>query len=297
MPNLTRAISSDGSAFAIVVNSTAIINEMTKIHECSAVISAALGRLSTAAVLMGAMLKNPHDSLTLRINGGGPSGSLIAVANGKGKVKSYVDHPIVEIPLNSCGKLDVRGAVGCDGTLSVIKDIGLKKPYCGQVELVSGEIAEDITYYYAHSEQIPTVCALGVLVHPDLTIQSAGGYLIQLLPNASEDAIACIEKNIAQYSSVSGLFSQGKTPQQLSLDLLDGLKPSILDQSEAEYECDCSKSRVERILFSLGENEIQQLIKENIPTKVECHFCCKTYTFSTQELQKILDRITSNKGG
>ena len=182
MSNLVRAITADGSAVAIALNSTEIVGEIEKIHKTSAVVTAALGRLATGASLMGYMLKNEQDSITLRIKADGPAGSLIAVANSHGNVKAYVQNPVVEIPLNSKGKLDVAGAVGTDGFLSVIKDIGLKEPYSGQVPLVSGEIAEDITSYYAISEQIPTVCALGVLVNPDLTVKSAGGFLIQLLP-------------------------------------------------------------------------------------------------------------------
>ena len=208
MGNMIRGISENGGVIFCGVDSTNLVRTMEQIHKTSAVTSAALGRLLTAASIMGIMLKNSKDSITLRVNGGGPAGTVLAVADGMGCVKGYVENPVVEIPLRPDGKLNVGGAVGRDGTLSIVRDLGLKEPYVGQIPLVSGEIAEDITSYYATSEQIPTVCALGVLVDPDLTISCAGGYLLQLLPGATEEEITMLEKNIANVPSVTTLLQQ-----------------------------------------------------------------------------------------
>lgn len=287
MSNLARAISDDGSAFVICVDSTKIVQNIEQIHKTSAVVSAALGRLSTASALMGALLKSENDSITLRFDGDGPAGSLIAVADSKGNVKACVDQPIVEIPLKSNGKLDVSSAVGTNGTLSVVRDAGMGEPYCGQVPIVSGEIAEDITNYYATSEQTPTVCGLGVLVNPDLTIKSAGGFLVQLLPFADEACIDVIEENVKKLPPVSSLFEKGLTPQEVAFKLLEGLNPNILDKSQVNYNCDCSEDRVRRMLYSLGKDEIKSMIDDKEPVKVDCHFCNKNYEFNTKELEKI----------
>ncbi len=216
--------------------------------------------------------------------GEGQAGSLIAVANSFGNVKSYVQNPIVELPLNSYGKLDVAGAVGTDGVLSVVKDLGMREPYVGQTRIVSGEIAEDVTQYFAVSEQTPTVCALGVLVNPDLTIRSAGGYLIQLLPFAPESAITQIEENIKHVLPVSTMYDQGMTPIQVCETVLQGLQPNVLDEFSAEYRCDCSRSRVERALVSIGKEELVRLAEEEETTTVDCHFCGKQYAFTREEL-------------
>ena len=233
MGNMVRSLSADGSVLCCAINATEMVGKMEQIHHTSAVVSAALGRLTIAASMMGCMLKGEKDTLTLRLNGGGPAGSLIAVANSFGNVKSYVQNPVVELPLNSYGKLDVAGAVGTDGVLSVVKDLGMREPYVGQTPIVSGEIAQDITQYYAVSEQTPTVCALGVLVNPDLTIRSAGGYLIQLLPFAPESAISQIEENIKTVLPVSAMYDQGMTPAQVCETVLKGLEPNVLDEFTA----------------------------------------------------------------
>lgn len=291
MKNLYRVISADGSAFAAVLDAKDMVSEIERLHKTSAVVTAALGRLTIAASLMGYNLKGENDSITLRIDADGPTGQLVAVANSHGDVKSCVTNSVVEIPLNANGKLDVAGAVGKDGTLSVIKDLGLKEPYVGVIPLVSGEIAEDIANYYATSEQIPTVCSLGVLVNPDLTVKSAGGFLIQLLPFADEKCIDIIEKNIAELPPVSGLFADGKTPEEIANMLLDGLEPEYLDSSEVGYKCDCSRERTEKILISLGKKELSDIASENECTTVCCHFCQKEYKFTSEELLKLCDNI------
>ena len=288
MGNLYRAISADGSVFAEVLDAKDIVSEIEKIHKTSAVITAGLGRLTIAASLMGYMLKGENDSITLRVNGGGASGQLVAVADSRGNVKSSVDHPVVEIPLNAQGKLDVGGAVGCDGTLSVVKDLGLKEPYVGVVPLVSGEIAEDIASYYATSEQTPTVCSLGVLVNPDLTVKSAGGFLIQLLPFADEKVIDVIEKNIADIRPVSAMLDEGITPQEIADMLLAGLEPNELDTASPAYKCDCSRQRTEKILISIGKDELTSIASEGKDTSVVCHFCGKEYVFTPQEISYLI---------
>lgn len=281
---LKRAISKDASAVSMALDATDIVNEIEKIHQTSAVVTAALGRLSIAASMMGFGLKGKDDSISLKIDGGGPAGMLIAVSDGMGNVKSYVQNPVVEIPLNSVGKLDVAGAVGKNGTLTVSKDLGLKEPYCGMVPIVSGEIGEDIANYFVSSEQVPTVCGLGVLVNPDLSVKCAGGFLIQLLPFADENCISTIESNVSKIKSVTDLFSSGKKPEKIALELLEGLEPNLLDESNPEYKCDCSRERTERILAGLGSEELKKLADEQPVTEVCCHFCGKKYTFSSDEL-------------
>ncbi len=289
MDNLIRAISQDGSVVASVVDSTALVAEMERLHNTSAVTTAALGRLCTAAALMGAQLKGEKESVTLRINGNGPAGSVIAVSDSKGNVKGYISNSRVELPSNKHGKLDVGGAVGVDGYLDVMRDSGSGEPYIGRVELISGEIAEDVTHYYATSEQTPTVCGLGVLVNPDLTVNSAGGFLVQLLPFCDESVIEVIEKNLETLPSVSSLFND-HTPKQVAERLLNGLSPDILDTQTVLYRCDCSKARVEKAVISIGVEGIQELIDDKKPTEVECHFCNKKYTFAKEHLATLLKR-------
>lgn len=289
MAKVTRAISADGSVMVMAIDSTDIAARIEQIHKTSAVVTAATGRLATAASMMGCLLKGENDSLTLRISGGGPAGSIIAVSDSKGNVKAYPMNPVVELPLNDKGKLDVAGAVGTDGYLSVIRDLGLKEPYIGQTPIVSGEIAEDITNYYAVSEQVPTVCALGVLVNPDLTVRAAGGFLVQLLPFADEQAIKTIERNINGIRPVSTMIDEGMTPPDICRLLLQGLEPEILEERMSDYHCDCSKERVERALLSMGREQLEDLIEEDHGTEVCCHFCEKKYRYNENELRHLLE--------
>ena len=289
MARLTRALSADGSVMAMAIDSTDIAGRIEQIHETSAVVTAATGRLATAASIMGCLLKGENDTLTLRLSGGGPVGSIIAVSDSKGNVKAYPANPVVELPINDKGKLDVAEAVGTDGYLSVIRDLGLKEPYIGQTPIVSGEIAEDITNYYAVSEQIPTVCALGVLVNPDLTVKAAGGFLVQLLPFADEKAIETIERNINGIQPVSSMIDEGMTPPDICKLLLSGLEPEILEERMPVYRCDCSKERVERALLSMGREQLNELITEDHGTEVCCHFCEKKYRYSEDELKCLLN--------
>lgn len=283
MSKLIRAISENGGAVLSVLDSTEIVAQMEVYHHPSAVVSAALGRLLTGAVLMAATLKSEEDSLTLRVKADGPAGLLLAVADGKGNVKGYVENPIVELPLREDGKLDVGGAVGHNGTLTVIKDIGLKEPYIGQIPLVSGEIAEDLTSYYATSEQTPSVCALGVLVNPDLTIKKAGGYLLQLLPGATDQEIDQLEQNIGKMKSVTAILDAGGTPQQIIDQVLEGFNPNLLDETPVQYYCDCSRERVERAYISLGQEELRKIAAEQETVELKCQFCNRAYTFNTAD--------------
>ena len=291
---LKRAIAKDASVVACAIDATDIVSQIESIHQTSAVVTAALGRLSIAASMMGYGLKSENDSVTLRVKGNGPTGMLTAVADSHGNVKADVEHPVVEIPLNAQGKLDVGGAVGNDGTLSVVKDLGLKEPYVGIVPLVSGEIAEDIAQYFATSEQTPTVCGLGVLVNPDLSVKVAGGYLIQLLPFASDACIDTIENNLKSMPPVTTMMTQGMTAEQIALRLLDGLEPNLLDESEVAYHCDCSRIRTEKVLAALGEKELTNLSEEGKPIEVCCHFCKKVYTFQPEELKVMALQVAGN---
>lgn len=287
MAKIVRTISHDASVVATAIDATDIVAEIEKIHKTSAVVTAALGRLTIAASLIGNGLKGEDDSVTIRMDGGGATGCLIAVSDSHGNVKSYVSNPIVEIPLNKYGKLDVAGAVGNDGRISVVKDLGLKEPYVGQVPIVSGEIAEDIANYFAVSEQIPTVCGLGVLVNPDLTVKAAGGYLIQLLPFADESCIDKLEANVNTLQPVTAMLDSGMSAEDIAKRVLEGLEPDLLDEFEVFYKCDCNKSRVEKALVSLGKEELDKMAEEEEQIEVCCHFCDKKYNFTRAEIIKL----------
>lgn len=284
MGTLKRVIAKDASVVAMAVDATDIVAKIEQIHQTSAVVTAALGRLAIGASMIGYGLKNPEDSVTLRLQGKGPAGMLVAVADSIGNVKADVENPVVELPLNAVGKLDVGGAVGRDGTLSVVKDLGMKEPYVGVIPLVSGEIAEDITQYFADSEQTATACGLGVLVNPDLSVCVAGGYFIQVLPFASDACINQIESNLKNLPPVTTMMTQGMRTEEIAMRLLDGLEPNILDEAEIAYRCDCSRERTERVLLALGQKELTSLADEGKPISVQCHFCHKNYTFSPEEL-------------
>lgn len=294
MSNMTRAISKNGGVTIVALDSTEIVRAMEEIHQTSAVVSAGLGRLLTAASLMGSWQKNPADSMTLRVDGGGPAGILLAVSDGDGNVRGYATNPVVEIPLRADGKLDVGGAVGKAGTFSVVRDIGLKEPYIGQTPLASGEIGEDVTAYYMASEQTPTACGLGVLVNPDLTIRKAGGYLLQLMPGADEALIAKIEENVAAMPSVTALLDAAGGPEDIIAMALDGLEPQVLERRTVAYKCHCSREKTADILASLGLDELREMREDGPTAQVECHFCNRKYVF---ELDELMENIAAqNKG-
>jgi len=282
--NMLRGISENGGIVFYGVDSTEMVREMERLHKTSAVTTAALGRLLTATSMMGIMLKSTRDSVTVQVRGGGPAGRLLAVSDGTGNVKGYVEHPVVELSPREDGHLNVAAAVGRDGTLDVIRDLGMREPYIGQVPLTTGEIAEDITSYFAISEQIPTVCALGVLVDTDLSVRCAGGFIVQLLPGATEQEIDHLEKNIKAMPSVTAMLEQGMTVRNM-LDLaLEGFQPDILDIYHVAYHCDCSLERVEGMLHSLGKKEVEKLRDEDPVAEVNCQFCDKIYRVNLNEL-------------
>jgi molecular chaperone Hsp33 len=281
-------IASDGSCLCHCLDSTDMVAEAEQIHQTSAVVTAALGRLMTATSIMGSVLKGEDSSVTVRIGGKGPVGVVIAVADNQGNVRGYVTNPVVELPLNQHGKLDVKGAVGTDGFLSVIKDFGFGEPYVGQVPIVSGEIAEDVTNYYAVSEQLPTVCALGVLVNPDLTVRAAGGYVAQLLPGADDASIDRLEKTIQEMPPISQMIDQKMTPQEIAERVLQGFEPELLSEQQVEYRCNCSRDRVERAFLSMSREDLAEMANDTKDTEVSCHFCNKTYSFTPDQLKKLL---------
>ncbi len=289
MGKIIRCITSDGLVIASGIDSTDICAAAEQIHKTSAVATAALGRLLTAASLMGNALKGDEQSITLRISGGGPLGSVTAVSDEEGNVRGYVSNPVVEIPLKPNGKLDVCTAVGKDGNLFVLKDLGMREPYNGFVPIVSGEIAEDIASYYATSEQIPTVCALGVLINPDLTVKNAGGFLIQLLPAAHgyEEVISRLENNIGNLKPVTALLEEGMDIHEIICEALKGFEVEVLSESTAQYKCNCSREKTARMLSTLDASELEKLAEEQPETRVNCTFCSNEYVFTSEEIKKI----------
>ncbi|MBR1599810.1 MAG: Hsp33 family molecular chaperone HslO [Lachnospiraceae bacterium] len=256
-------------------------------HNTSPVATAALGRLLTAGSIMGSMCKNDSDVLTIRIQCTGPIGGLMVTANSKAEVKGFANNPNVMLPPSRKGKLDVGGALE-NGVLSVIKDIGLKEPYVGQSNLISGEIAEDLTYYFATSEQIPTSVALGVLMDKNNTVKHAGGFIIQLMPFADEQIISHLESRLNDFSSITSLMDKGMTPSQMMEKLFDGYSIEFTNETTPLYKCDCSKDRVYKALMSVGRRDIEEMISEGKPIQVECHFCDKIYSFDIEELKEML---------
>lgn len=288
MGKIVRALSADGSALCSAIDSTDMVREMARLHNATPVVTAALGRMTTAVSIMGAMLKYEGDTLTLRINGKGPCGTLTAVSDYRGNVKCCVGNAAADVPPCPDGTLDVRSVIGTDGTLTVIKDMGLKEPYCGQVPLQSGNIAEDITAYYSISEQLPTVCALGILFGDNAEIQAAGGYMLQVVPPVSDNAVKVLDENLAKMDSIQQMLENRSDPEHIALKALEGLGGEILDSWDAQYHCNCSRERTVEVLRSLGKKELAKLAEEQEITEVCCRFCNKKYRFSSDELLKML---------
>lgn len=291
MGKLIRCITSEGAVMVSAVDSTDIVAKAEQIHETSAVVTAALGRMLTAASMMGNMLKGKDNTISLKIDGGGPAGAITVSSDSDGNVRGYAQNNIVEIPLKPNGKLDVSGAVGRDGNLFVTKDLGMKEPYNGFVPITSGEIAEDITYYYATSEQIPTVCALGVLVDTDLSVKKAGGYILQLLPFTENEIIEKIEKNLARVKPVTQLLEEGMDIEDIVRDVLEGFDVEVIYTQEVAYKCKCSREKIEATLAGLGEKELKSMCEDLPQVDVKCHFCNTEYSFSKKDIEKILKKI------
>ena len=283
---LVRAIAANAQIRAFACNTREMAEDARRAHNTSPVVTAALGRLLSAGAMMGSMLKGDKDLLTLQVKGDGPMRGLTVTADAKGCVKGYPIVPDVIVPANALGKLDVGGAIG-KGTLSVIKDMGLKEPYVGQTQLQTGEIAEDLTYYFAASEQVPSAVGLGVLMNKDNTVRQAGGFIIQLMPFAEEGVIARLEENLAKVASVTALLEEGNSPARMLQILLNGMDPEITDTSEVFFRCNCSKERIERVLISLGKEELSDMIQEGEPIEVNCQFCNKSYSFTVDELKTL----------
>ena len=285
---IVRATAANGQVRAFAAITREIVEEARQHHGTSPVATAALGRLLTAGTMMGSMMKNETDMLTLQVRGDGPIGGITVTADSKGDVKGYVENPDVMLPPKN-GKLDVGGAVGI-GLLQVIKDMGLKEPYSGQTILVSSEIAEDLTYYFANSEQVPSSVGLGVLMEKDNTVKTAGGFIIQMMPFAEDATISQIEENLKHVTSVTELLDKGYTPEQLLEELLGNVGLEITDTMPTRFYCNCSKERVEQAVASVGKKDIQEMINDGKPIEVKCHFCNTAYHYSVEELKNISKR-------
>ena len=291
MDRIVRAISSDGLVQAAAICSRDLTERARQIHKLLPVGTAALGRTLSAASLMGNALKGVGASLTLQIKGGGPLGTVLAVSDNLGNVRGYVTNPQVDIPLREDGKLDVGGAVGREGTITVIKDLHMKEPYVGTIDLLGGEIAEDVAAYFVESEQIPTACGLGVLVDRDQSVRAAGGYLIQLLPGATEDTIVKVEGGIMAAGNVSAILDKDDDPEHMLRQVMSDFDLKILETCPVEYRCYCSRQRVERALISLGKDELRQILDEQGHCSMTCQFCDAVYDFSGDELKALIDSL------
>ena len=284
---ILRATAADGRIRAFAATSRNTVQKAREIHNTSPVVSAALGRLLTAAAIMGAMLKSPKDLITIQITGDGPISGIIATSDSSSNVKGYAVNPDIEMPLSADGKLNVGGAIG-SGNLRIIKDIGLKEPYSGSIGLVSGEIAEDLTYYFAKSEQVPSSVGLGVLVDTDTSIKQSGGFIIQLMPDIDDETVDRLEKKLLTIPYITDMLNSGFTPEMMLNEILGDFGVEILDKLPMDYRCSCSKERVGQALISLGKKELSKIIEEDKKAEVTCHFCNKVYNFTEDELKQLL---------
>lgn len=289
---IVRATAAENQIRVFAATTTEMVEEARSKHNTSPVVTAALGRLMTAASMMGSMLKNEKDLLTLQIRGDGPIQGLVVTADAKANVKGYPFVPVVDIPLKENGKLDVSTGLGI-GIMNIIKDIGLKDPYVGQTHLVSGEIAEDLTYYFATSEQVPSAVALGVLVDKDYSVKQSGGYIIQLLPNADEEIVNKLEENIKRVSSITKEMDEGKTPEDILEIILGDMGLQILEKIPTKFHCNCTKDRVQKALISVGKKDLQEMIDDGETIELNCHFCNTKYLFEIDELEKLVNEISS----
>lgn len=288
---LVRGMSIDGFVKAVAIRSTGLVGEAARIHRTTPNATAAFGRALTAASMMGNMQKTENGSMTLQIKGDGPIGSIVCVSDATGNVRGYVYEPNVPFEEKYPGKLNVGATVGTDGTLTVIRDLQMKEPYVGSVPLVTGEIGDDVTAYFAQSEQTPTACALGVLIDTDCSVKVAGGYILQLLPGAPEETIVKLEEGIRRAGAVTPMLEQGMTPEDILGQVCGDLGILFLETTEVSYKCYCSKERVEAALISLGRKELTEIMEEGKPFPVECQFCDTVYTFTPEDIKKLLEKV------
>ncbi|MBB6455266.1 molecular chaperone Hsp33 [Salirhabdus euzebyi] len=283
---LIRGTAFDGTVRGFAVQSTETVNEACKRQDTWATASAALGRTVTISAMMGAMLKG-DDKLTVKVEGNGPIGAIVADSNAKGEVRGYVKNPHVDFDLNDKGKLDVRRAVGTEGFISVVKDLGLREPFTGQVPIISGEISEDFTYYFVNSEQVPSAVGAGVLVNPDLSILAAGGFILQVMPGATDETVSLLEERIQKIPSISSMIRDGMSPEEILGTILEGGNMKVLGKLPIVFSCQCSRERIENAISGLGNEEIQSMIDEDEGATASCHFCNETYTFSAEDLEQL----------
>lgn len=290
MGRIIRAISDNKTINMIAIDSTDMVEEARKTHKMSPVATAALGRSISAASMMGLMLKEERGKLTLQIKGDGPLGMIVCVANSEGTVKGYLNNPDVDLPIrDSDGKLDVASAVGREGTISVIRDLGLKEPYIGQYPITSGEIAEDLTQYYANSEQVPSSVALGVLIDRNRSVKASGGFIVQLMPDVTTEDIEVLERNLRGVLSVSHMVEEAESLEQIVEVIMGELGFTVIEETHPQYLCDCNKPRIERALVSLGREELTQILEEDGQAELTCHFCNKNYLFSEEDLAQMIE--------
>ncbi|AXI00744.1 Hsp33 family molecular chaperone HslO [Sporosarcina sp. PTS2304] len=289
---LVKALAFDGGIRAYAVRSTETVGEVQRRHHMWPTATAALGRTISATVMMGSMLKG-EDKLTVKIQGDGSLGPMVVDADARGNVRGYATNPQTHVPLNDQNKLDVRGVVGTEGTLSIIKDLGLKDYFTGQVPLISGEIAEDFTQYFVVSEQIPSAVALGVLVNPDNTVKASGGFILQVMPGATDETITHLEKKLSNVTPISTLIDQGLTPEEVLIEVLGEENMEFLGTTDVRFECECSRERFGNAIQSLGQQEVQAMIDEDHGAEAQCHFCLETYQYSEEDLQQFIDNMSS----
>lgn len=288
MAYILRGTAQNGEIRVFAAITTDLVEKARATHDLSPTASAALGRLLTAGSIMGTMLKGENCSMTISINGGGEAGSIVVTSNSKGNVKGYISNPHVDLPINKLGKLDVGGAVGKNGFVRVIKDLGLRDPYVGQVPISTGEIGDDMAYYFAISEQVPTAVAVGVLVNTDLSILASGGLIIQMMPNENEFLADIITYRLEEIPPISTLIAEGKSGEDILNLLFDDMDLKILERIEIDYVCDCSIDRIEKVLISLGRDELEKLKEEEDNVEVQCHFCNKKYNFTKKDIENLL---------
>lgn len=291
MDKLVKAVAMDGEIRIIGAITTDLVNEGAKIHNCSATAAAALGRMLTAGVLMGTMLKTDKDTLTIKMQGGGEAKGVVVTAYADGHVKGYIGNPYVDLPANDKGKLDVGGAIGKNGMLTVIKDMGLKEPYVGQSPIYSGEIGDDLAYYFTVSEQTPSAVGLGVLVNSDLSISAAGGFIIQMMPGANEMTADLVTYRLEEISSITDFISKGMSIEEILEFIFEGMNLKILEDITPEYKCDCSREKVERALISIGKKDLEELYNDNKTEELKCQFCNKIYNFNHEEIGQLMEQI------